>query len=211
VGPGFSSLPPPGLNSKPVLVLRFSPGLLGSFLWYRPGLCHCPVSDSYIGLYRGANRQIFRPNQDLLPAKAVLLPSQAAAQLLPIFPSALLLSLTLTVVSRVSRQVAERVFAAILTRSVHSLCAHYLALSPAPAWLRHFSADCLAVLATVLSYSDKLPTVPPPSPPTLLRCLPPGGMKVSWTSSELVANQTHQGFGWEISSRGRFDTPARSL
>ena len=56
-------------------------------------------------------------------------------------------------------RVAERVFSAILSRSVLTLAAHYLTLSPAPAWLPRYSADCQTILATVLSYSEKLPTV----------------------------------------------------
>jgi hypothetical protein len=29
-----------------------TPGLLGSLLWCRPGLCQWPISDSYIGPFR---------------------------------------------------------------------------------------------------------------------------------------------------------------
>jgi hypothetical protein len=52
--------------------------LLGSFLWYRPGLCQCQVSDR-LPLQAYKSPSFLRPKPGLLPAKAVLLPSQAGS------------------------------------------------------------------------------------------------------------------------------------
>jgi hypothetical protein len=63
-----------------VILLRSTtlPGLLGGFLWYRPGLLQCRFRISEP--CRGLNRQIFSgQSRILLPAKAVLLPSQAGS------------------------------------------------------------------------------------------------------------------------------------
>lgn len=56
-------------------------------------------------------------------------------------------------------KLAESLFSRTLQDSVCLLAALYLGLSPSPAWHPRFAADCQAVLATVLSYCNKMPTV----------------------------------------------------
>jgi hypothetical protein len=53
---------------------------LGSFLWYRPGLSQCRFRTGYIGR---ESPNFLRPKPDLLPAKAVLLPSQTDSTTAP--------------------------------------------------------------------------------------------------------------------------------
>jgi len=57
-------------------------------------------------------------------------------------------------------KLAESLFSRTLQDSVCLLAALYLGLSPSPAWHPRFAADCQAVLATVLSYCNKMPTMP---------------------------------------------------
>jgi hypothetical protein len=56
-------------------------GLLGSLLWYRPGLCQCWFRiGCYKRLYRALHRPFFSGQSRIyLPAIAVLLPSQAGS------------------------------------------------------------------------------------------------------------------------------------
>jgi hypothetical protein len=59
------------------------PGCWRAFCGYRPGLCQCRFRMA-IKTYIGPNRISFlRPKPDSLPAKAVLLPSQAGSNCLP--------------------------------------------------------------------------------------------------------------------------------
>ena len=53
-------------------------GLLGSFLWYR-GSASAGFGIGFKGLYKSLNLQIVSGCAGLLPAKAVLLPSQAGS------------------------------------------------------------------------------------------------------------------------------------
>jgi hypothetical protein len=73
-------------GSFPLCYPGLGSGLLGSFVWYRPGLCQCRFR---IGLNAcmGLNRPFFSgPKPDLLPAKEFYCRPRPAAQLLPISP-----------------------------------------------------------------------------------------------------------------------------
>jgi hypothetical protein len=63
-------------------------GLLGNFVWFRPGLCQCRFRISYKGLYRASIAAF-------TPASAGLAPPVPAAQLLPISPGRDLLRFSL--------------------------------------------------------------------------------------------------------------------
>jgi hypothetical protein len=54
---GASSPPPPGVPQNQNVISR-TPGLLGSFVWYRPGLFQCRFRTGYIAKFMGLNRQI---------------------------------------------------------------------------------------------------------------------------------------------------------
>jgi hypothetical protein len=65
-------------GTQPTFGVLVDEGLLGSFLWYR-GSASAGFGIGFKGLYKSLNLQIVSGCAGLLPAKAVLLPSQAGS------------------------------------------------------------------------------------------------------------------------------------